>query len=547
MLHLLHHHQHDGRVGVVDGVHDVGAASEIDGTRAERRRRLAFAVLLVCCFATVVDLTVTNLALPAIATDLHVGTSALQWVVDAYNLAIAGLLLLGGGLADRFGRKRIFLLGFALFGVGCLIAAFSGSVAMLVGARAVMGVGAAFVLTPSMAIISVLFPPERRSRAIALWAVVGGLGIAVGPVIGGLLLDAFWWGSVFLINVPIVAVAVVLGIVVLPESTRPGAQRLDLIGAVLSAFGLATLVYGIIEGPSRGWGSPIIVGAILVGALVVVTFVLWELRAEAPMFDVRILKRPAVAIGAFVLFVDYVSMTSMLFLVPNWLQSVRHLSVITTGLVLLSFAVSFGVMSNLMPRFIARYRANHLMIVGLAFAIVDAVAFAIAPSFGGTGLVVVGFLVAGVSIAFMLTPSSTVIINALPEDKAGEGSSLSMLARFLGATFGVALAGTVFAIVFSSRVERAAARYGVTFTRDMTSSFHNAVAEADRLGGDVGRRIAAVAHEAFDAGFAWAFGVIAAVCLAGLVAMLVIDRRIEGDGQDEVVVDTARGDLRVDD
>lgn len=546
MLHVFHHHDPDGRPSVVD--HGHGGSDTAHGgpvVIGERQRRLAFAVLLVCCFAAVVDLTVTNLALPAIATDLHVGTGALQWVVDSYNLAIAGLLLLGGGLADRFGRKRVFLTGFTLFGVGCLVAAYSSSIGMLVGARAVMGVGAAFVLTPSMAIISVLFPPERRSRAISTWAIVGGLGIAVGPVVGGLLLDTFSWGSVFLINVPLVVLAVVAGVFVLPESTKPGAGPLDPVGAVLSVLGLGTLMFGIIEGPNRGWSSPLIVGTISIGLLLVVTFVLWELRRPSPMFDVRILRRTPVAIGSLVLFVDYVSMTSMLFLVPMYLQSVMGLSVVETGFVLLAFAASFGIMSNLVPRMIAHGTANRLMIVGLFLAVIEAIGFALAPAIGGTGLVVVGLLLAGPSIAFMLTPSSTVIINGLPDEKAGEGSSLSMLARFLGATFGVALSGTVFAIVFSSQVARSAEGFGLTFTRDMTSSFHTAVAESVRLGGAVGARIASVAHDAFDAGFAWAFGVVAALCAVGLIVMVVVDRRLAGESVGIAVVDSIDEDLEV--
>lgn len=532
MLHLLHHHDRAGRPAVAPVDHV-----------STTRRSIAFFVLLLCCFAAIVDLTVTNLALPAIATDLHVGVGALQWVVDAYNIAIAGLLLLGGGLADRFGRKRIFLLGFAIFGVGCLVASFAPTVGVLVAARAVMGTGAALVLTPSLAIIAVLFPPEERARAISIWAIVGGIGIAVGPVIGGLLLDHFWWGSVFLINVPLVVVAVIVGIVALPESRKPDAGRLDPVGAVLSVIGLGVFLFGIIEGPERGWGSPLIIGSIVVGALTVVAFFVWELRHDAPMFDVRILGIVEVSMGSFVLLLDYIVMTGMLFLVPSYLQSIEGISVVDTGFLLMPFALSFVAMSQFMPRLVARVRVSLLSTVGLAFGLAAMLTFVAAPHGGGTFTIVIGLLLAGVGIALMLTPSSTLIINGLPESKTGEGSSTSMLSRFLGACLGVAIAGTVFSMAFASRMESAAKSAGVDVPSDAVHSFHSAVADAGQMDGDAGRMLVRVAHGAFDDAFIWAFGSIAAVVAVGLVVMLVVDRRLKVGPTDEIAVDDIDGEL----
>src|SRR5881227_1726255 len=191
-----------------------------------RSRQLALAVVCLCIFTITVDITITNVALPFIAKDLKANTTSLQWVVDAYNIVLAGLLLLGGGLADRFGRKLVFLAGYALFGLACALAAFSSSTGALIGARALMGVGAAGVIAPALAILAVLFKPEERGPAVAAWAMFGAAGLAVGPIAGGLLLDHFWWGSVFLVNLPLVVVGVVAGIAVIPESTKPNAGKL---------------------------------------------------------------------------------------------------------------------------------------------------------------------------------------------------------------------------------------------------------------------------------------------------------------------------------
>src|SRR5438874_6257568 len=290
--------------------------SAVDG----RARRLVLGVVCLCAFTISLDITITNVALPFIAKDLGANTTTLQWVVDAYNITLAGLLLLGGGLADRFGRKKVFLAGYAVFGVACALAAFSSSTGGLVAARALMGVGAAGVIAPALAILAVLFPPDERGPAVAAWAMFGAAGLATGPIAGGLLLDHFWWGSVFLVNLPAVVVGVVVGIRVIPESRRPGTAHLDIVGAVLSVAALGTLLAGIIEGPVRGWGDPLTLALLVVGIVLTAGFAEWELRSAAPMFDLRILRRPAVATGALALFVSYICFTGMLFLVPQHLQ-----------------------------------------------------------------------------------------------------------------------------------------------------------------------------------------------------------------------------------
>jgi len=310
---------------------------------------VALGILCLCSLTAGVDLTITNVALPAIGKALDAGTNELQWTIDAYNIVLAGMLVLGGAVADRYGRRRVFLSSYALFALGSLAAAFSPSTGALIASRAVMGLGAAGAIAPALAIIASMYPPEKRGRAISAFVVLGATGLAVGPIIGGLLLDHFWWGSVFLVNVPIVAVGVVLGARTIPESRAPAPAgrrpALDVLGAVLSVVGLGALLFGVIEGPGRGWTSPLVLAAVGFGAILVAAFVVWELRTSAPLFDVRILRRPLVATGAITLMVAYLLLSSFLFLNPQYLLDVRGESIVSVGLLFLPFAVVFGVCS----------------------------------------------------------------------------------------------------------------------------------------------------------------------------------------------------------
>ena len=415
-------------------------------------RRVALVVLCLCALTTGLDMTIVNLALPFISRELHASVSELQWVIDAYNIVIAGLLVLGGGLADRYGRKLVFLAGYALFGVVCLFAAFSTSAEALIASRTLMGVGAAGVVAPALAIISMLFPPEERAPAIAAFAVFGAAGLAIGPVVGGILLDHFWWGSIFLVNVPIVAAGVVVGLRVIPESRKPDARHLDVLGALLSVFGLGLFLFGVIEGPDRGWLAPEVVGGLVVGIALIVAFVVRELRADAPLFDVRILLRRAVSAGSFTLFTAYWIFTGMLFLLPTWLQEVQHESIVTVGLLLVPFAGVFGVLSMRSTAFVTRVGERFAISGGLLVCAVGMGLLGLVVHEGAVAAVLATIVLA-IGMSQLIAPPSTVVMNALPEAEAGDGSSLNMVSRFVGAAIGVAIIGSVFAAVQSHRLD----------------------------------------------------------------------------------------------
>ena len=315
-----------------------------------------------------------------------------------------------------------------------------------------MGVGAAGVIAPAMAIIAVLYPPEERASAIATFAVFGAAGLAIGPVMGGLLLDHFWWGSIFLVNVPLVVAGVIVGMVVIPESRKRDARRLDVIGALMSVLGLGAFLFGVIGGPDPGWLDPAVIAGLVVGIGLIVAFVRRELHSHAPLFDVRILRRRAVAAGSITLFTSYGLLTGMLFLFPSWLQDAQGASILTVGLLLVPFAVVFGVMSLESTGIVRRLGAHDAIVGGL---LVSALAMVLLGLFvhDETVFSVVATVVLGVGLAQLIAPPSTVVMNALPEEEAGDGSSLNMVSRFVGAAISVAVLGSVFATVQSHRLD----------------------------------------------------------------------------------------------
>ncbi|MGZ4798206.1 MAG: MFS transporter [Acidimicrobiia bacterium] len=415
------------------------------------QRRLTLIVLCLCALTTAVDITITNVALPSIGKQLDAPTSELQWVVDAYNIVLSGLLVLGGGLADRYGRRKVFLGGYTIFGLACLLAAVSPTTEALIAARALMGIGAAGVVAPALAIIAGLYPPEERAGAIGMWAVFGAAGLAIGPVMGGLLLARFWWGSVFFVNVPLVAIGVIIGLKVIPESKVATKGPLDVTGALLSVAGLALVLFGVIEGPERGWGSRAVVGGLAIGALLLVAFVRRELVTRSPLFDVRIAARAPVAAGAVTLFVAYIVFTGMLFLLPQYLADVSMESIVDVGLLLVPFAATFGALSLKSGAAVTRYGARVAITTGLA---VNAAAMALLAVVVHDDLVwtILATVMAAAGLSLLIAPASTVMMNGLPPEKAGDGSSFSMVSRFVGAAVGVAMVGSVFAASYSANL-----------------------------------------------------------------------------------------------
>src|SRR3954452_1282758 len=320
-----------------------------------RRRWITLLVLCISLIVITLDNTILNVAIPTLArptTEAGLGASAsqLQWIVDAYTLVFAGLLLTAGSLSDRYGRYRFLAIGLATFGLGSLLSAFASSPEMLIGTRALMGVGGAFIMPATLSIITNVFTePAERGRAIGEWAGVSGRGIGLGPLIGGVLLEHFWWGSVFIVNVPIVIAGLILGYLFVPESSDPAHTGLDPLGAVLSIVALGSILWAVIEAPSHGWGAPEIVTGFVVGFIVLGAFFAWELHTDHPMLDMHFFENPRFSAASGAITLVFLSLFGTLFILTQYLQSVLGYSTVKAGAILLPQAATlmiFAPMSN---------------------------------------------------------------------------------------------------------------------------------------------------------------------------------------------------------
>lgn len=438
-----------------------GAGARGDGPGHPRRRLIL--IVLICALQTVIlDTSVLNVALTTLARPaprgLGASVSALEWAVNAYTLVFAGLLFSWGLLADRLGRKRTLTLGLAVFGLASLWCAGAGSPGELIAARAALGVGGAAVMPSTLAVLADVFPRAEHGRAIGLWSGSVGLAIAAGPAVGGALLGSYWWGSVFLVNVPIVAAVLAAVILVVPESRNPDPGRLDPAGVALLLAGLVTFVYGVIRGGDTGaWTRPGVWGPVAAGLLSTTVFVLWELRTDHPLLDVRLLRNRAFSAAVVSVALSYFVLLGGMFAFTFYLQSVRGLSPLRAGLWSLPFAASQLVFSPLSPAVVRRFGARATAGAGL---------FGVAAAFVGyqwataaSPVWVYGLIafVQGSFTANVTPPATTAIMAALPREQAGIGSSVNSTVRQVGGALGVAVLGTVLTTVYRRRIEPLAA------------------------------------------------------------------------------------------
>jgi EmrB/QacA subfamily drug resistance transporter len=486
-------------------------------------------------FISAVDMTIVNVALPDISENLNAGIGELQWVLAGFLVALAGLLLVGSGLADRFGRKRVFLSGMAAFGAASVLCAVAPSPAALIGARVLMGAAASCVLPPALSLIAVMFPPEERPQALGVWAAVAGVGLVLGPVLGGLLVHAIGWEAVFLVNVPVAIVVVPLGLKVLPESVRPGTPPIDVAGAVLSILALGGIVFALIEGADAGWDSPAVLLAGAVGLIAAGAFVAVEVRQRYPLLDVRVLARPAVAAGAAAILGTYISFLGMMFLLPQYMQYVQDRSVVAAGLLLAPLGVGAGIGARYNAR-VFRKLGPRLTIAGGLLLLAMSMALFLLLGKNTTILVVlVGTLLVGLLIALAIAPATAVIMNDLGEEKAGDGGAVNQLARQVGGALGVAIIGTVFAGAYNNEIEEKLTELSASQRGRATESIEEARDVLGELSAPARDQLTGRVDDAFDiaagAGFAVCVGVL--LLAAAFAAVALAPERLLGRVQME--------------
>ena len=379
----------------------------------------------------------------------------MQWIVDAYALVFAGLLLTGGSLGDRRGRKGALTAGLVIFAAASAAGALATTSGQLIAARAVMGLGAALVMPATLSILTNVFTdPKERAKAIGLWSAVAGIAIALGPIGGGLLLAHFSWGSIFLVNIPIVAVALVLGVRYVPTSRDASTSKLDLGGAFLSMVGLGLLVWALIEAPSRGWTDGLIVGAFTAALVVLAAFVRYELRVTQPMLDVRFFRNPRfTAANVSIMFLFFAS-SGFIFGVAQYLQSVQGYTPLGAGVRTLPFAVGVMLLAGVSP-VIARLVGTKWVVAGglSLFTVGLLVAAATFDADSSYTPVFFTMLAMGAGMGLAMAPATESVMGSLPKEKAGVGSAMSDTTRELGGTLGVAVGGSALAAIYASKLD----------------------------------------------------------------------------------------------
>jgi EmrB/QacA subfamily drug resistance transporter len=410
-----------------------------------RYRRIG--ILLICSMSLLVvglDVTIVNVALPSIGHDLHASVSGLQWVVDAYTLVLASLLMLSGSTADRLGRRRTFVLGLALFSAGSLLCSLAPNLDFLIAFRMLQAIGGSMLNPVAMSIITNTFTdPRERAQAVGVWGAVVGISMALGPVVGGLLVSSAGWPSIFWINLPVTLTAIVLTLRYIPESRAPRARRFDPVGQALMIVLFASLTYGIIEAPSRGWSSPIIVVAFCLAAVALIGFVLYEPRRTDPLIDLRFFRSVPFAAATITAVAAFATLGGFLFLNTLYLQDVRGLSALHAGLDTLPMAVMTMVAAPLSGRIVGRRGARlPLMASGLALTAACIMLAQIEPTTPFTWLFG-AYVVFGLGFGLVNAPITNAAVSGMPRAQAGVASAIASTSRQLGSTLGVAVVGAL--------------------------------------------------------------------------------------------------------
>jgi EmrB/QacA subfamily drug resistance transporter len=498
-----------------------------------RRRWAILAVLLLSLLVVVLDNSILNVAMKTIAQPSPIGLgatqSSLEWAINSYTLVFAGLLFTAGLLGDRLGRKKVLLFGMLVFGAGSAASAMAGSAGQLIAFRGVMGFGGAFIMPATLAIIMNVFEREEQPRAIGIWSGVVGLAIAIGPITGGLLLQHFWWGSVFLVNVPIVVIGLIAMFLLVPDSKDPRPGKLDPVGVLLSIAGLVLLIYGVIKGGQYGdFTRPEVWITAVAGLVLLAVFVRYEARTGHPALDVRYFKNRQFSASVAAIGLVFFALMGVTFFIVFYTQSVRGYSALQSGLLLLPLAAAQMVFAPRARLLVDRIGARAVCTGGMALTGLSFLGFLLLGRTTPIWVLEVLFFLMGTAMAFVMPPATVMIMSSLPREKAGSGSAVNNTFRQVGGALGVAVLGSLMSTVYRDGIKGHLGSLPAPARASAAESIEATLGVAGRLGAQ-GRALVRPADDAFlhamhvtaaaSAGVALIGAVVAAVFLPGGTAV----------------------------
>jgi len=494
--------------------------------KSENRKWWVLGSLSFGILAISLDMTILNVALPTLATDLNASTSSLQWIVDAYNLVLAAVLLPAGMMGDGFGRKKFLLIALVLFGAASAGCAISDSSSMLIAMRALLGLGAAFIMPLSMSILPVLFHGAERTKAMMIWAMANMFGIPLGPILGGWLLKHYEWGSVFLINLPLVAIALIAVGLLLPESKSETRRRIDGVGIATSSIGLTGVTYGVIRTGEHSWSDPGALAAIAAGVVLLLLFVWRQSRVAQPLIDLSLFRSSRFTWGALLATIVTFAMFGIMFAMPQYFQAVQQFDSFGTGVRLLPMIGGVIIGAKLAQSLIAKAGTKRVAAIGFAMLAAGLAVGAFTEAGSGYGFAAAWLTIAGLGLGMSLPTSMDAALGELSAERSGVGSALIMALRQFGGTFGVALLGAALNATYRSKLHLEGVPEAVAETARQSVSAGAAVAHriaSEPLLESVGR--------AFVSGMDAMFWICGGIALAGMIcAILFLPRGEEQRG-----------------
>ena len=418
------------------------------------RRWWALAVLSGSLLVISLDNTILNVAIPSLVRDLNASTSQLQWIIDGYTLVFAGLLLTAGAMGDRFGRKGALQLGLLIFGLASMASGLAGTANQLIITRSLMGIGGALIMPSTLSLLTNIFhDPRERAKAIGVWAAVAGASGALGPVVGGLLLKWFSWHAVFFVNVPLIAILLLAGKMLLPKSRAEVAERLDPVGALLSMVGLVLVLWAVIESPTSGLTDPTVVTVFGIGAVVVAVFIVWELRIDHPMLDMHFFRNPRFTAANIAVTLVYFAMFGQMFVMNQYTQVVLGYSPLEAGLRMMPMSLVMICVAPMAPRLVYRIGTKVVVGGGLVISSIGVFIVSTVPTTDGYPHLLAGIIILAFGMGCVMAPATESIMGSLPREKAGVGSAMNDTTRQMGGALGVAVIGSILAAIYRPGVQ----------------------------------------------------------------------------------------------